>query len=89
MGGLQLRQALSRAMDGKLSLLLFMIEEGKNVNTARQILIFISGWTLDAVLVYRVYVLFGRSIIISAIPGSCLVGTVSTFSHYHLYLAVC
>jgi hypothetical protein len=55
------------------------MEEGGTINAAREVLIFISGWTLDAVLVYRVYILFGRSLLVAAIPGLCLVGTMGMF----------
>lgn len=77
-GGIQLRRTFVVAIGGELSFLSSLEKEGGALNSARQVLIFISGWTLDFVLVYRVYVLFGQSYIIPAIPGLCLIGTMGT-----------
>jgi hypothetical protein len=56
------------------------------MNTARWGFILMSGIVLDAVLVYRVYVLFGQSFKASAFPGLFLVGTTGTS---HVLLRIC
>jgi hypothetical protein len=60
---------------GPFGAALYFGRQGDKVTVARQAIIFVSGWILDCVLVYRVYILFGNSKLIALMPGIFLVGT--------------
>jgi hypothetical protein len=71
-----IRQAPQFAGNGTA---LYLATEGDPAAVARHAMVFVSGWILDVILVYRVYILYGESTRASLLPGLATVGSLSGF----------